>query len=66
MYGKGFITRIHIWKGVQPVGHKLKQEGRGMGIEKIYELLIRLLSEQENVEIKYHLEDEKEHRDKTA
>lgn len=37
-----------------------------MGIEKIYELLIRLLSEQENVEIKYHLEDEKEHRDKTA
>lgn len=29
-----------------------------MRIEKIYEILINLLSRQENVEIKYHLEDE--------
>lgn len=31
-----------------------------MGIEKIYEILIDLLSKQENVEIKYHLEDAEE------
>ena len=34
-----------------------------MGIEKIYEILINLLSRQENVEIKYHLEDEEEKKE---
>lgn len=37
-----------------------------MGIEKIYEVLIRLLAEQEGVEIKYHLEDREVPGDKTA
>lgn len=34
-----------------------------MGIEKIYEILIRLLAEQEGVEIKYHLEDVEEKKE---
>lgn len=37
-----------------------------MGINKIYEVLIRLLAEQEGVEIKYHLEDKETPEDKTA
>jgi len=53
-------------KVVQPVRHRIKQEGRSMGIEKIYEILIRLLAEQEGVEIKYHLEDKEAPKDKTA
>lgn len=36
-----------------------------MGIEKIYDILISLLSQQEGVEIKYHLEEEQP-EDKTA
>lgn len=37
-----------------------------MGIDRIYEVLIRLLEEQESVEIKYHLEDQEAPADKTA
>jgi hypothetical protein len=37
-----------------------------MRIEKIYEILIRLLSQQEEVEIKWHLEDQEKQGDKTA
>ena len=51
-------------KGVQPVIHKIKQEDKYMGIEKIYEILIRLLAQQEEVDIEYHLEDVQ--KDKTA
>lgn len=36
-----------------------------MGIEKIYEILIHLLEEQEGVTIKYHFEDE-DTKDKPA